>query len=193
MRTDESHAGSSVIVPLAPGSTLSGAILFLGTPSERREYLIYGGICCTALRGFNWDGSPSAAGSAPTIRRVSAGNAILAHQPGDPISTLMGAYRRHSRLPSSPTGLAAPRGLGAGHNWKDIVLAQAGLSSVFAGEVSRTSSEMKPAGLVSTTHQFSVSVLCCPPLIAKIAVAGALHDGLRARELYVGTTSLGEG
>jgi len=27
--------------------------------------------------------------------------------------------------------------------------------------------------------------------VAKVAVAGALHDGLRARELYVGTKSLG--
>ena len=28
-------------------------------------------------------------------------------------------------------------------------------------------------------------------LVPKVAVAGALHDGLRARELYVGTKSLG--
>ena len=29
------------------------------------------------------------------------------------------------------------------------------------------------------------------PLVAEVAGAGALHDGLRARELYVGTKSLG--
>src|ERR1700730_2673781 len=31
-----------------------------------------------------------------------------------------------------------------------------------------------------------------PPPVAKIAVASALHDGLRARELYVGAKTLGE-
>ena len=30
------------------------------------------------------------------------------------------------------------------------------------------------------------------PLVAKIAVAGALHDGLRARQLYVGAKPLGK-
>src|SRR5262249_31644067 len=30
-------------------------------------------------------------------------------------------------------------------------------------------------------------------LVAKVAVAGALHDGLRARDLYVGIKSLGHG
>src|SRR5260370_10310600 len=35
------------------------------------------------------------------------------------------------------------------------------------------------------------SIRLSRPLVAKVAVAGTLHDGLRARELYLGTESLG--
>src|SRR5262244_3918935 len=55
------------------------------------------------------------------------------------------------------------------------------------------SNSFRTFALTSSRSKANWSIRLSQSLVPKVTVASALHDGLRARELYVGTKSLGHG